>query len=228
MDIIDLSIKLNLSIPPNDLVVLAEKAYDTVYYAQDTYLKFEEPEIHIWVEQGSVSYRTKVLIGLMAFYHVVSGIDGFVGGLEKIYNYSCKTIDYVSEALIDEKPNRVIEIKKSTGFTQKIRKVLQDVHNGKCSPDDATYKVIKLLEVEDDNPATKRRFIDSFNNAAKENYRSSSTQLKMFPDEEMILRDKVHKKRTLPKAPPVEASLQGVEIWYDIKTKRKVVRSYTK
>jgi hypothetical protein len=54
MDIVDLSVKLDRNVPALNLMSLAESVYEIVDHAQTDYLGFENPEIHVWIEQGSL------------------------------------------------------------------------------------------------------------------------------------------------------------------------------
>jgi hypothetical protein len=229
MEILDLSIKLNIDVPSSDLISLAESAYDLANDAQSRYLGLDDPEIHIWVEQGSTKYRTKIYAGLIVFYNVISNIDGFVGGLEKIYDYGSKTMNYITERVIEPAPFRVMEVKRSVGLPEKIKKILRDVQQGKLSPDNATSKVMKLLEAEEADEQLKLKFLNSFMATAEVTYRSPGNQLNVFPEEEILISTKsLPPKSSHPKAPPVEASLQGVELWYNRRTGNKEVKMYTK
>jgi hypothetical protein len=227
MDLIDLSIKLNLNVNSDDLTSLADNAYELTFDAQERYLGFKDCEIHVWVEQGTVSYKTKVIIGLVTLYNVISGIDGFVGGLEKVYNYSNQAINYLSTKLVEPNPSKVIESKRSAGATEKIKKILSDLQQGKYSVDVATGKVEKLIDAEEANDHLKEQFIDLFSSAAKASYKSSDIQLYMFPQEEPLTKKPVPRK-PVRRRPLSEPSLQGVEIWYDVKTGRKQIRKYRK
>jgi hypothetical protein len=54
-------------------------------------------------------------------------------------------------------------------------------------------------------------------------------QLKAFPDDEFIVEPRtVPKRKPVSKSPPVEASLQGIELWYNRRTGVKEMRRYTK
>lgn len=229
MDIIDLSIKLNIDVPSSDLVGLAENAYDIANEAQATYLSLDNPEIHIWVEQGSTKYRTKIIAGLALLYNVVSQIDGFVGGLEKIYDYSHKAMNYMTEKVIEPTPTRVVEVKRSAGLVGKLAKIMREVQQGKLTPDNATDRVMKLLESEDATEETKLKLLSSFALAAEATYRVPGKQLEIFPETEIAVGSKpMPSKRSLPKAPPMEPSLQGVELWYNRRTGTKEIKMYTK
>jgi hypothetical protein len=156
MDVVDLSVKLDLSVPAENLTKLAEDLYELVEKAQADFLGFDYPEIHVWVEQGSLSYRAKIIIGFNMLVAAVSNYGGFVDGVEKIYEHSNKAINYVNEKLIEHNSSRVVDSKRSAGLPEKIKFIMRSVQQGKLSPDEATEKVIKLLEFEEGDSQMKK------------------------------------------------------------------------
>lgn len=229
MELVDLSIKLDLSVSSDNLLELAEDAYKVVYEAQVRFIDVEDAEIHVWVEQGSLKYRAKIFAGLLVFYNVVSGIDGFVGGLEKAYQYSNKAINYISEKLVEPTPTKVIEFKRSAGLPEKIKKILRDVSDGRVSVEQGTNNVTKLLQREEADLNIKQRIVDSFKITAESAYHSPLTQLNLFGEEnEPVLVTKAPTRRSLPSPIPVQASLSGIELWYDHRTGKKHIKRYVK
>lgn len=229
MDVVDLSVKLDLNVPAENLKSLAEDVYELVDRAQANLLGFENPEIHVWVEQGSLSYKAKIIIGLNMFYAAVSGYGGFIDGVEKIYEHSNKVINYVNEKLIAPNASKVVDAKRSAGLPEKIKSILRSVQQGKLSPDEATDKVIKLLEFEEGDSQLKKRIVSSFRQSAEDEFREPDIQLKAFPDDEFkVERKAVPFRKPVSKLPPNEASLQGIELWYNRRTGTKEIRRYTK
>jgi len=229
MDIVDLSVKLDLNVPAENLKSLAEDVYELVDRAQANLLGFENPEIHVWVEQGSLNYKAKIIIGLNLFYAAVSGYGGFIDGVEKIQEHSTKVINYINEKLIAPNPSRVMDSKRSAGLPEQIKSIIRSVHQGKLSPEEATEKVTKLLEAEEGDSHVKESIVKSFWQSAKDQYREPYMQLKAFPDDEFTVEPRtVPKRKPVPKLPPVEASLHGIELWYDRRTGAKEIRRYTK
>lgn len=229
MELLDLSVKLDLYVDSSELIVVAEQLYKIADDAQSSFIGVDDVEIHVWVEQGSISKRTKIIIGWGFFFQTVCGIDSFIGGLEKIAGYSEKVINYVTTRIIERDPTKILEVRRSSGLPGKITDILRKVQQGKCSPEDATDKVMKLIEVEDGDSHSKETFLTSFTVTAERNFRSPLIQLKMFPEEEIKASKKPSPiKRSSPETPLRELSLQGIELWYDKKLGRKEIRMYTK
>lgn len=229
MDVVDLSIKLNLNVPAESLRNIAEDVYELVDTAQASFLGLENPEIHVWVEQGSLNYRTKIIAALNIMFVAVSGYGGFIDGVEKIYEHSKKVINYVNEKLIESTPSKVLESKRSAGFPEKVKLIMRSVQQGKLTPDQATEKLIKLLEAEEGDSDLKESIVVSFRQSAKAEFRTANVQLEAFPSDDFKIESKTSPVKKPTSKPPLdEASLQGVELWYNRRTGIKEIRTYIK
>lgn len=228
MELLELSIKLDLSVSEAELVPLAERAFEIAYQAQDQYLGFTDVEIHVWVEQGSTNYRTKILAGLTALYFGIANFDGFVSGLERINDLGQKTINYITENTVKNSKSQIIRISGSIGLSEKLTKILKDIQAGKLTPEQGTNKVLKLLQIEVGSPQEKKRVFEDFQ-AAIGDVTIQGEQLEMFPEAIYVIEDNPKKPRkSLPFKNEEKPSLQGVEIWYDRKSGRREIRRYTK
>ena len=197
--------------------------------AQERYLDFPDADIHVWAEQGSLSLRTKIYLGLLTVVNGISHFDGVVGGLEKIYSYSTKAMNYITTESIPQGHVNNMEVKRSAGFPEKVDKILRDVKYGKLTVEEGRRKVINLLDKEPEEQAIKDQFLHKFKLSAESIYDYPMEQLYMFPEEESTIPTKPSRNNNgLPKKAPAKATLQGVEIWFDQKTGRKRVRKYVK
>lgn len=229
MELLDLSVKFDDNIASNELVTQAEQLLEITERASSLYKEFANVEIHVWVEQGSITKRTKWFIGLTTLLNVVSNIDSVIGGLEKICTYSEKAMAYIAQEVAKPTPYKVSSVKRSAGLPQKITEILHKVQRGKYSPEEATQCVMRLIESEDADSNSKESFFNSFRAVAEQSYRAPWVQLPLFPGMEIESEVKPDpSKKRKPKVPVKEISLQGVELWYDKKTGRREIRRYTK
>lgn len=227
MELLDLTIKLEQNVSATDLVKRAKDLYELAVRARQANDLPDDIEIHVWVEQGSLISKSKWYIALTAFVGLVNNFDSFTNGIEKIYQYSEKAMTYITQEVIESTPANAT-VKRSAGLSEKITKLLYQVQQGTYTPEEASGRIMKLIEKEEDEQA-KALLISSFNSAAEASYRSPWVQLPLFPGTDIV--DKgtkepnKRKKSTLPKP---NMSLQGVELWYDKKTGRRELRKYVK
>lgn len=119
LEIINLSLTLNLNVPGNRIIEIGLQSYDLAQEAKKRFFNYPDSNVHVWVEQGSINYKYKVGVGLVTLYNIVSGIDGFVGGIEKIVSYCNNAMTYITQKSIDnEYPQntKVISHQRSTGL----------------------------------------------------------------------------------------------------------------
>lgn len=228
MEIMDLSIKLNLNVQEEELITYAERYYNVTLSAHDLYLNFTEPDIYIWAEQGSLNLRNKVIYPLAAAVTILGNIDGVIGGLEKLYSYSSKAMTYITTETLPKSSQRVISVKRSAGLPEKVYKILANVRNGKLTVEAGTEKLLKLLAQEEGDASIKDAIVNQFQESAYEIYKRPLEQLTIFPSEEMYIINEKPNRRKIPSKPPVTPILQGVEIWYDHRTKKRSFRKYIK
>ncbi len=228
MEIIDLSIKLNLNVQEEELIVYAERYYNVTIRAHELYLNFTEPDVYIWAEQGSLNLRNKVIYPLAAAVTILGNIDGVIGGLEKLYSYSSKAMTYITTETLPKGSQRVISVKRSGGLPEKVFRILANVRSGKLTAEAGTEKVLKLLAQEEGDASVKEEILNQFQESAYESYRRPIEQLTMFPPEEMYVIDEKPGRKKAPSRPPVTPTLQGVEIWYDHRTKKRSFRKCVK
>ena len=96
IEVVDHSLKLNLNVPDNEIINLGYRSYNLAQEAKLKFYNLPEGSVHVWVEQGSVNYRTKIYYGLFTIINFVSHFDGFVGGVEKMVLYSNKAMDFIT------------------------------------------------------------------------------------------------------------------------------------
>lgn len=227
MEIIDLSIKLNLNVQEEELVAYAERSYEVTFKAHELYLNFTEPDIYIWAEQGSLNLKNRILYPL-AIITGLGQVDGAIGGLEKLYSYSSKAMNYIIQETVPDKADRITNVKRSAGLPEQVLKILTNVRNGKLTVEAGTNKVLKLLAREEGDTSVKEEILHQFQKSASDNYRRPLEQLAMFPSEEIYVIDEKPGRKKIPSRLPVTPSLQGVEIWYDHRTKKRSFRKYVK
>jgi hypothetical protein len=228
MDIIDLSIKLNLNVQDEELVAYAERSYEITVKAHELYLNFTEPDIYVWAEQGSLNLRNRILYPLAAVVTILGQVDGAIGGLEKLYSYSSKAMNYITQETVPSNAGRIINVKRSAGLSEQVIKILTNVKSGKLTVEAGTNKVLRLLAKEEGDASVKEEILNQFQESASENYQRPLEQLTMFPSEVMYVIDEKPGSKKIPSKPPRTLSLQGVEIWYDHRTKKRHFRKYVK
>lgn len=229
MEIIDLSIKLDINVSDNDLVLYAEKSYDIALIAHERYLDFGEKDIHVWAEQGSLTLRTKVGLAITTFVNVMCHLDGIIGAAEKAYTYGSKAMTYITQESIEPYHGRIIDVKRSPGLAERITQITRDISKGKLTPEEGTKKLMKMLEKENADAETTEKLLNDFKLSAKAIYNSPTVQLYMFGEEEMgVIAPPMGNSKRLPRKQPIKGSLLGVEIWYDQRTGQRRLREYVK
>lgn len=228
MEIIDVTVKLDLDVEDDALVKYADQSYHIALKAVQIYLDVPDPAIHVWAEQGSLNLKTKVWIPLMAISTSLAQIDGIVGGIEKVYTYSKKAMTYIAQETSAYTEAEVLSIKKSGGLPQKITEVLSKVKAGRLTVDSGTEKILILLENEDGDAQFKDDILRQFRDVAEIAYNPHPEKSVIFrPRNNYSMKD-TQSRREVPVKRPVTPSLQGVEIWYDPKTGQRTLKRYQK
>lgn len=232
LELIDLSFKINANISKEGLLDVGMRSFDIANEAQAKFLDFQDTSIHVWIEQGSISFKYKILAGIIVIYNAVSGLDGFVGGLEKIVGYSGKAINYITQESVkikDKNPSDIISYKPTAGFLGDVSSIMKKVRNGQTTPEQATDQVKRLLEKEVEHPDLTNEFINKFYDTSTLIYKTPNEQLDLFPykkyNTEKLDKSKFNKKPTSPILKPQQ---EGIEIWQDLKSKETMVRTYVK
>lgn len=226
MELVDLWIKFDANVNDEELLPLAETAFNIALDAQKMFLDFPDTEIHVWVEQGTTNFKTKVIAGIVILYNGIANLDGFVNGVKMINEYSQKTINYITEQTIENNNSQVLNISGSKGTPEKLAKILTEVKSGSITVAEGTNKVLKLIEAEEGTAEEKEFIINSFKAAAEDT--TGNAQIKLFNDIEYTTNPKESSKRTRSSKPAAKASLHGIEMWYDRRTGQRHVRRYNK
>lgn len=185
MNLVDLFIKIDLNVSPQQLNKYAEDAYELAEKAKSFFVDIQDPQIHIWVEQGSLSFKAKIAIGAATTVTFLAQFDGALSGLERLNNYSKRATSFIATQIIEHTPGRVLETKNAQGVPEKILKIFKDVERGKITAEQGTNKVIKLFDSEKDSIA-KEAIINSIRLTADKSYK--------HPDEFLLKESQIRKQ----------------------------------
>ncbi|NEM99137.1 hypothetical protein [Pontibacter burrus] len=152
LEVANLSLKLNLNVPDYKIIDIGLDSFNLALEAQQKFFQTSDGKVHVWVEQGSVKYRYKLYYGLLTLVNIMGNFDGFVGGIEKVVTYGNKAMDYITqESIVSHNTQNVIVLShsRSLGFPGKVKALMTEVSKGHLTPEEATDKIINLLEEEE-------------------------------------------------------------------------------
>jgi hypothetical protein len=137
-----------------DLVSFAERVFDQFDRAAARYLprNFENYELRLLVEEGSVEGRSNLLVAASALHLAITGTGELISSLKEIGWLSGEVSSRVAEAAVKESGASAsrIRVRRGKGVVGKLHKLFHDVEEKRLHPDEATMKVIELLESEGD------------------------------------------------------------------------------
>jgi hypothetical protein len=217
------NVTLNFDVKGQEqLATLADQVFELVMEAKAEFVSSFETQSHVWLEEGSLRIRSKILIAGTSLYLGIVHVGSFIDGIEAIAALSKQAAEYIAKRvpqITSFRDTKVISSRVNAGVTDRLKHILQSVRDGELSPEDAEQRIFRIFE----------RSGEIMPPIFRQDLRRSISEIpvKGWPQEQQTMNIKLpaisapsHLLGDLPHRQPRKPSIR-VEVWEDSEEGRK-------